>query len=358
MATNATGLLAVMFRFRKLSDEQRRAFADAVLKGELPNFGEPQGVPLSVCIPLIAGAVVAFFISKQIARPMEALSRAAEKLSNGDLSTRVEVMSRVPEFQITANTFNTVAASLERLEQERRAMIADIAHELRNPLTAIKTRLEGLQDGIVEFGPKEIERLQAQVNLLSRMVDDLRTLSLADDGQLSLQKRPIDLNDWLGGIAEVFGARAKAKNIGLILNLATTDTQAIKADPDRLAQVMNNLLENALRHTPEGGTIEISAQLSVPISAPISAQAGVTHASKSIKIAVQDSGSGIPQGAVEKIFDRFFRADPSRSRLSGGTGLGLAIARAIVLLHGGTIEAVNVPMSGARLSFNLPIGDA
>jgi signal transduction histidine kinase len=285
--------------------------------------------------------LIAYAASRRFARPLEELSDAAERLSKGDLSTRVELKGAFPEMQITADTLNQVAESLERLERERRQMIADIAHELRNPLTAMHTRLEGLEDGFVEFSPKEVQRLQAQVSLLSRLVEDLRTLSLADAGQLSLHLREVDLQDWLVGVVEQFRPRAREKNITLafVPPASRLPPPALSADPDRLAQVMNNLLDNALRYTPQSGSIEV----------------GLDYAANGARVWVQDSGPGIPSEALPEIFGRFYRADASRSRLSGGSGLGLAIAKALVELHQGRIEASNRTTGGARFLFELAI---
>lgn len=303
-----------------------------------PPFDGRNLIP-SLVLPVGVAVLIGYAFSRRFTRPMVELSEAAERLSSGDLSVRVQLQSPFPELQMTANTFNKVAGSLEHLEAERRQMIADIAHELRNPLTAMRLRLEALEDGVAELTKQEVSRLQAQLSLLSRLVEDLQTLSLADTGQLALRIQDFDLKAKLENIIELLQPRATEKNVSLsLLPLSYSELPIpFRADPDRLAQVMINLIENAIRHTSQGGTVTVELE----------ASNGQTH------IRVKDSGEGIPPEALPKLFSRFYRVDSSRSRNTGGSGLGLAIVKVLVELHGGQIEAENAPNGGAIFSVKL-----
>lgn len=345
IVTNLTTAVFFSLRFNSLNAEQRQQIALAIAEGRSPetamNIPPPIVLagPFSLVVPIGLGLIMAWVFSLRVARPIEAINRAAADLSAGKLDTRVELKGQFGEFFVVSNTLNQVAESLERLETERKSMIADIAHELRTPLTAIRTRLEGLEDGLLEFTPTEVQKLQHHTLLLSRLVDDLRTLSLADAGQLSLHRREMDIQDWLEGIVEQFKPKALEKNINLVFLPPTLfSVTSLSADPDRLNQVMNNLITNALRHTPTDGTVSVQLE----------------GFGQSLRISVQDSGPGIPEEALPHVFERFYRADSSRSRDTGGSGLGLAIVKAIVQLHGGQVEAYNAKEGGAVFSLELP----
>ncbi len=340
--TNLTAVVFFGLRLSSLNAEQRQQIAKAISEGRSPESAlklPPPFLlagPFTLIVPIGLGLLMAWVFSLRLARPIENINRAAADLSAGKLDTRINLEGQFGEFLLVSNTLNQVAESLEQLEAERKSMIADIAHELRTPLTAIRTRLEGLEDGLLEFNQTEIHKLQHHTLLLSRLVEDLRILSLADAGQLSLHRRELDIADWLEGMVEHFEPQAAKQKVQLSLEVSTPLT--LKADPDRLAQVLNNLLENALRHTPEGGSIQLRLE---------------SH-DQQAKISVQDSGAGIPPEALPNIFNRFYRADASRSRASGGSGLGLAIVKAMVELHGGRVEASNSDSGGAVFSLYLP----
>ncbi|MBO1438483.1 ATP-binding protein [Meiothermus sp. CFH 77666] len=287
------------------------------------------------------GVVVALVFARRIARPIEAISAAASRLAQGQLSVRIPDPRGQDEVARLARDFNHMAASLERLEAERKAMIADIAHELRTPLTVMQGRLEAIQDGVLPLERAEIDRLHHQTGLLSRLVEDLRTLSLADAGRLNLVLRELDLAEWTRRVASGFQAALEARQIRLALNLPAHPV-LVQADPDRLVQVIGNLLHNALAHTPVGG--EVALEVS----------ADTTHA----YLKVHDSGPGIPEESLNKVFDRFYRAEASRSRATGGSGLGLSIVKALVELHGGQVVAQNHPMGGALFQVKLPLRTA
>ena len=236
-----------------------------------------------------------------------------------------------------AHHFNAMAAVLEQLERERQAMIADIAHELRTPLTILQGQLDAMQDGIVPFDERELGKLDAQTELLGRLIDDLRTLSLADAKRLTLERTPTDLVAVACRVCESF--REKAQRGGLTLDFCSDAPHApLHADPDRLAQVLSNLLENAVRYTPPGGRVEVS----------------VHTLAGGLELSVEDTGPGFPEGAQTRVFERFYRAETSRGRAGGGSGLGLAIVRTLVELHGGRVEAHNRAEGGAAFHVTLP----
>lgn len=281
--------------------------------------------------------ILAFLLAYRLLQPVRELTYAAEELAKGDLSQRVIVRGD-DELATLGNTFNQMADSLQNAEESRRAMTADIAHELRNPLAVQRANLEALQDGIYPLTPDSLDPILEQNQLLNRLVEDLRTIALADSGQLHLELIPTDYPTLVKRVTERFGPQTDSKQIEIILS-ADTPCPTISLDPGRVEQILGNLLSNALRHTPPQGSIWIEIDCS-----PYSAQ-----------LTLRDSGSGIPQEALPHVFDRFYRADKSRSRSEGGTGLGLAIARQLAEAHGGSLTAANHPGGGALFTLTLPI---
>ncbi len=300
-----------------------------------------QNLLIASLVATALGVLVALVFARRIARPIEAISDAANRLAQGDLAARIEAPRGEDEVARLARNFNQMAASLEKLETERRAMIADIAHELRTPLTVMQARLEAIQDGVMPLEMGEIDRLHHQTRLLARLVEDLRTLSLADAGRLTLELRELDLVEWVRRAATTFLASLDAKKINLERRLPAGPVR-IRADADRMTQIVSNLLTNAQAHTPVGGTIALE----------------VCTADKTATLRIADSGAGIPQEALNKVFDRFYRAETSRSRATGGSGLGLSIVRALVELHGGSVAAYNRPEGGAVFEVRLPLDQA
>lgn len=286
------------------------------------------------------GLVFAILLSYSLGRPLRALTRAAAQIRAGNLSQRVEVKGK-DEIALLAETFNQMAASLEKAEQTRRTMTADIAHELRNPLAVQRAHLEALIDGVYPLTVENLQIVLEQNQLLSRLVEDLRTLALAESGHLTLEKTPVNVVEFIQRLGETFRAQAAERQIQLELP-AASDPKAehlqVMGDPLRLEQILGNLLSNALRYTPAGGSIEI----------------GVEDLGDRVKISVRDSGQGIPEADLPYIFERFYRADRSRSRSEGGSGLGLAIARNLAIAHGGWLEAANAPQGGAIFTLTLP----
>jgi two-component system OmpR family sensor kinase/two-component system sensor histidine kinase BaeS len=290
---------------------------------------------------------------------LRGISSAAQALAAGQLDVQAPG-ARVRELDDLASSFNEMASALHQADRQRRQMTADIAHELRTPLSSIKGRLEGLQDGVYSATPDEIERLLGETALLERLIDDLRLLALAEAGQLRLYTELADPRDMLQDAAGAFTRQALDQNVGLRV-VAPDDLPPIEADPQRMAQVFSNLLANALRYTPTGGTITLRASPEFSVAPSESAEARLeTQTSKlktqnSIVFQVRDTGRGIAPGDLPHIFDRFYRADRSRTRGSGGAGLGLAIAKQIVLAHGGTIWAESEQSEGTTINIALPI---
>ena len=289
---------------------------------------------------LISGSVafvLALLLAYLLSRPLQQLTVAAVNMAEGDLSQRVK--SKGPqELASLGKAFNYMATSLERTEASRKAMTADIAHELRTPLAVQRANLEALQDGIYELSPESITPLLEQNQLLTRLVEDLRTLALAEAGQLALKRTPSDLGELCTGIINRFRAQALQQDTA-IRNTLAKDCKPIMIDQLRIGQILTNLLQNALRYTPEGGTIQL--RMSCEENYQI--------------ISIHDSGPGIPEDALPYIFERFYRTDAARSREQGGTGLGLAIARQLAEVHSGSLTAANHLEGGAVFTLRLPV---
>jgi signal transduction histidine kinase len=283
-------------------------------------------------VAALAAFGLALVLGRRIARPLVAVSSAAQLVAGGQFSARVPVPSTpdpADETAQLARSFNSMAQALEQNENERRQLIADIAHELRTPLTVMQSRLEALEDGVFPLEHSEIARLQTQTQFLARLVEDLRLLSLADAGRLSLEKRSVNLEALSLEVAQAFQSRAERDH-----KTIRVDTRAatVNADPDRLRQVLTNLLENALKYARS----EVHLRLE--------------HEDRYARVTVSDDGDGLPETDLDRVFDRFYRADESRNRASGGSGLGLSIVRALVQLHGGRVNARNRSPNGAEFT--------
>jgi signal transduction histidine kinase len=271
---------------------------------------------------------------------VQVLTKAAARLAQGDLSQRVEVHGK-DELADLGQAFNQMADSLGQAQASRKAMTADIAHELRNPLAVQRAHLEALQDGLYPSTPENLQPILDQNLLLSRLVDDLRTLALADAGQLRLERIPTDVIDLVERNVERFNPQAAMRAIDLSVESAEnlkSNPPVLNLDPARLEQILGNLLSNALRHTPDGGKIIVRTARSNGV----------------VQIRIADNGPGIPEDDLPHIFERFYRADRSRSRSEGGSGLGLTIARQLAEAHGGALTAANAPEGGAVFTLSLP----
>jgi signal transduction histidine kinase len=301
--------------------------------------GVTRAVVLAGLTAGLVGLLLALLLVRQITRPLSSLTQASSRIAEGDLSVRVPVQAK-DELGELAVTFNQMANNLETQEMLRRNLMADIAHELRTPLTGIQGTIEALQDGIFPVSQENLAAVHEQVMLLNRLVEDLRTLAHAEAGQLSLDRLPLNLAELCQHRVIAFQPQAAAKQINLRLDVKGGPA-TVCGDEQRLGQVLNNLLDNALRHTPDGGAIQVQ------ISAPNGA----------VRLAVIDNGEGVPSADLPHLFDRFYRADPSRNRRTGGSGLGLAIARQLVQAHGGRIWAESPPLGqnqGSAFLVELP----
>ncbi|MGH8630105.1 MAG: sensor histidine kinase [Burkholderiales bacterium] len=310
---------------------------DQLRPGERAFIGQV-GQSLLIAALLAGGVGLALgaALSRNIARPLNRLAAAARAIAAKDLSQRVEP-SGAAEVVAVGRAFNDMAASLEKSEELRRNLVADVAHELRTPLSVLQGNLTALLDGVYPLEPAEIARLADEARLLSRLVDDLRELAQAEAGQLNLNLQPIDVAGIVQGTINAFSATAGERQIALSANLPP-ELPPVQADAERVAQVLRNLLSNALRHTPPGGSICVAAS-----SAP-----------NWVEVSVSDTGEGIAEADLPHVFDRFWRGDKSRDRETGGSGLGLAIARRLIEAHGGQMGVESAQHRGSRFWFRLP----
>ena len=285
----------------------------------------------------LAVLLVSEFQARRIVEPVQALAQAAHRIAAGDLSQRIPVTDD-DELGEMAAAFNTMAEKLERQQELRHRVMADIAHELRTPLSVLQIELESIEDGLTEPTPEVIQGLQTSVAHLRRLVEDLRVLSLAEAGELPLEREEVDLVALVREVAQ--SVQSGARSQGVAMNAVLPDAPlTVNGDRQRLAQVLLNLLSNALRHTPAGGQITVS----------------VTRTGDEGRVSVRDTGEGIPAAALPHIFERFYRADRARSRDTGGSGLGLSIARSLIEAHGGRIWAVSEEGKGSEFTFALPL---
>ncbi|MBN1669105.1 MAG: HAMP domain-containing protein [Anaerolineales bacterium] len=297
----------------------------------------------AVTAALIAGGaalLLALLLAYSLLRPVGELRRAAGELAAGDLSQRVPVRGG-DELARLAESFNLMASSLQQAQESRQALTADIAHELRTPLAVQRAHLEALQDGLYDLTPANLSPIEAQNHLLTRLVEDLRTLALADSGALALVRTPTDLPALIERITARFAPQAVEQQIELRLVPQPLPAMPLLAlDAQRVEQILNNLFSNALRHTPPGGLIQVS----------------LSFQSERVQVQVRDSGPGIPPESLPFVFERFYRADKARDRLGGGTGLGLSIARKLAQAHGGDLQAANHPEGGAVFTLVMELG--
>ncbi|MBK8905755.1 MAG: HAMP domain-containing protein [Anaerolineaceae bacterium] len=272
----------------------------------------------------------------QITRPLSQMRRASQALAAGEAQVRVPVRSQ-DELGKVAEAFNQMASKITEQELLRRQMVADVAHELRTPLTVMQSNLEAMLDGLLEPNPTELQELNDEVHRLSRLIDDLRLLSLADSGQLSLALQKVDVRELTAMVVARLAPLAEASGVRLVDD-APARPLFINVDADRVQQALTNLVANGIRHTPKGGRVRVTA----------------VQEKQTVHLAVIDSGPGIAQEDLPYVFDRFWRGDKSRSRHSGGSGLGLAIVKQIAELHQGEVRVLSPANSGAIFTISLP----
>jgi signal transduction histidine kinase len=286
---------------------------------------------------VVIALILAVILSRTLTRPIRELTAATQVVSEGNLAQQVKVHSR-DELGQLATSFNRMSTDLARSLNLRRQMTADIAHELRTPISIILGHAEAIHDGVLPASAETIEIIREEAVRLEHLVDDLHTLSLADAGELKLALRPYRPEKLLYDAQKTFAHPARQKKISLVVNTAT-DLPEIDVDPERLKEVFGNIIDNALRYTPENGNISLSA----------------TVVDQFVEMRVQDSGPGVAVEELNQIFERFYRTETSRSRDQGGSGLGIAIARSIVEKHNGRIWAESRPGEGLTVLLQLPI---
>ncbi|HEX8197562.1 MAG TPA: ATP-binding protein [Pyrinomonadaceae bacterium] len=286
---------------------------------------------------VIIALVIAFFLSRRILRPIEALTSAVRKMESGNLSQRVNVSSK-DEIGELARAFNSMAGNLVRVEQLRQNMVNDVAHELRTPLTNIRCQIESVQDGLVSPTPDVIDSLYEEAMLLNRLIDDLQDMALAEAGQLALKTERISVGNEVRSAINSLKTRIDEGKLEIKVEIPK-DCPDVLVDSKRFGQVLRNLLNNAITHSPVGGTIKIQA----------------AQINSHVEIMIEDTGYGISPNALPLVFERFYRADASRNRATGGSGLGLAIVKQIVEAHGGATRIESQINKGTKIFFTLPI---
>ncbi|MFI1223392.1 MULTISPECIES: sensor histidine kinase [unclassified Streptomyces] len=291
----------------------------------------------ALVLALTVGASV--FAGARLVRPLHALTGAAQRMRDGEQPASVPV-STDDEIGRLATAFNDMSAHRARLEEQRKAMVSDVAHELRTPLSNIRGWLEAAQDGLADPDPAFVSSLLEEAVQLQHIIDDLQDLAAADAGVLRLHPASVEARDLLSQVAAAHQARAESAGVTLAV-AATAPGPALRADPVRLRQAVGNLVSNAVRHTPEGGRVTLRAS-------------ACEQGEGSVVIEVTDTGSGIPAEDLPHVFDRFWRAEKSRSRRTGGSGLGLAIVRKLVEAHGGTVDATSTEGEGSTFVLRLP----
>lgn len=286
----------------------------------------------ATAVSLVLGVVLA----RSLTRPIQEITQATQAVAQGNLAQQVPVRSD-DELGRLATSFNQMSADLAQSRDLRRQMTADIAHDLRTPLSLILGHAEALSDGVLPPTPETFDVIHDEARRLNRLVEDLRLLSLAEAGELALAIRPVSPGSLLERAIVAHAPAAQQKGIALTLE-AAPNLPEVPVDPDRMAQVLDNLLANALRYTPENGRIHLVA----------------SQTPTAVQLKVQDSGPGMAAAELAHVFDRFYRGDKSRQRHEGGSGLGLAIAKSIVESHNGRIRAESAPGQGATFILELP----
>jgi signal transduction histidine kinase len=273
-------------------------------------------------------------------QPLRDMAAAAHRMEIGDYSTRVQTRSRDEVGQL-ATAFNRMSAELQNLEQSRRDLVANVSHELKTPITAIRAHLENLLDGVERPEPKTMQVMLAQTERLSRLIEQLLELSRLESGELPLLREAMPLGPLVTQVLSEIEVARSDRGVAM-RNQMSNDLPPVDADRERVHQVLFNLIDNAVRFTPSGGAVTVTAE----------------RHNGSVEVQVADTGMGIPPEHLPRLFERFYRADPARSREDGGTGIGLAIARSVVEAHGGHLKAQSEIGKGSVFTFDLPVAPA
>jgi len=315
-----------------LSTQARSRIDEAFSSGVLIALG------VGVTVALAVALVVTWLVAKRVAAPVAEAAEAAYRVADGDYQTRLPPPGLGPEFDGLTTSFNTMARRLSDTEQTRRRLLTDLAHELRTPLASIQATIEAITDGILPSDHSTLATLTEQSQRLHRLVGDLSAVSRAEERQLNLNPIRVPLQDVVSAAVAAARPRCEAKGISLIADHAPTPWQVL-VDPDRLAEALGALLDNALRHTAEGGTITIAT----------------TGHDNRCRIVVSDTGVGFDPATAARLFERFYRGDPSRTTSGVGSGIGLTIAKAIINAHHGQLLArSDGPGQGADFEITLP----
>ena len=310
------------------------------------NIPHPMKLTISFINPVVIvslilavfAVILGILLTQRVVNPVAEVIAAAERVAAGDLTTRIKSKNGKDDLSILVENFNEMTAVLEKNDNERRQLLADVAHELRTPLSVLRGRLEGIVDGIYPANDTSIAPVLEETYVLERLVEDLRLLTMAENRQIHFETKKVDVVQSMQRSISVFSAQAEEKGISISLDSDQPNAYAW-VDPQRLEQITGNVLDNAMRYVnSESGKVHIL----------------VRHIENGIKVSIEDNGAGIPDGECARIFDRFWRSDKSRARVAGGAGLGMAIVKQLVEGQGGNVGAENVPSGGLRIWFTFP----
>ncbi|MER7071908.1 HAMP domain-containing sensor histidine kinase [Terrabacter sp. NPDC000476] len=294
---------------------------------------------IALVVALGCASVVAWYLSRRLQAPLGALTRAAREVSRGHYDRRVAVTGASRELDTLAEAFNTMAERLEQVEDTRRQLLSDLAHEMRTPVATVRAYSEGLQDGVVDWDENVATVLLDQSDRLGRLAEDLDDVSRAEEGRIPLDLRPCRVGDLVWAGADAARAAYQLKGVNLVVDVERASGVSVDVDPQRFGQITANLLGNALRHTPAGGTVSVTAFRDEAEAA----------------IRVTDNGDGISPEQLPHVFERFYRGDTARDRAQGGSGIGLTISKALADALGGSLTATSPgPGEGATFTVTLP----
>lgn len=305
---------------------------------------------VAASLAFVTAVLVSTFVTRRIVKPVQAMKAASQRISGGRYDERVQVTGE-DELSELGRSFNRMAHELARTEERRRQLIGDVAHELRTPLSSIKSVMEGLQDGVLPAEPQTFANVEQEVNRLQRLVRDLEELSRAEAGQIRLEKEWVDPAALVETAVTRLHPQFADKQVSLESHIPPT-LPTIHVDPARMMQVLLNLLGNALQYTPSGGRVTVQCS----VNSEHSSANGLPHTAPSLQISIKDSGIGLTADQLAHIFERFYRVDKSRSRAGGGSGIGLTISKHLVEAHHGRLTASSLGVNqGSTFTIDLPV---